>query len=359
MYSDLRHVHLELTERCNAACPMCSRNQHGGADNPRLIGAELRLGDVKTLLPPSLLHDLADVLVCGNYGDPIVARDLLAIVDYIRSQSACRISMNTNGSLRDPAWWHDLGAVLGRPGDRIKFGIDGLADTNAIYRRHTSFEKIIENARSFIAAGGIAEWDYIVFRHNEHQVDLARAMARDLGFRQFRVKRTGRFYDTVHQTVLTHYPIMDRDGQIVATLEPSLQYTNAAISQQHQTVIANYGSFAAYLDSTTIQCKVVAESSIYISARCLVFPCCWTAQIYDDGNDDIARLLATCGIDSINGLLHSIRDIMNGAFFQRIAHGWSQSCANGRIGMCARICGAEFQQVQATSRPEEVTNVSQ
>jgi len=33
-YEQLRIVHLELTHRCNAACPMCARNIHGGAVSP-------------------------------------------------------------------------------------------------------------------------------------------------------------------------------------------------------------------------------------------------------------------------------------------------------------------------------------
>jgi MoaA/NifB/PqqE/SkfB family radical SAM enzyme len=32
-YEDIREVHLEVTQRCNAACPMCDRNENGGAVN--------------------------------------------------------------------------------------------------------------------------------------------------------------------------------------------------------------------------------------------------------------------------------------------------------------------------------------
>jgi len=42
-YSDLKTVHLEITEACNAACPMCARNINGGEDNPHLKDNELRI----------------------------------------------------------------------------------------------------------------------------------------------------------------------------------------------------------------------------------------------------------------------------------------------------------------------------
>ena len=324
---------------------MCPRNQSGGADNPLLIGAELTLDAIRTLLPKNLLQGVHEVLACGNYGDPIVCRDLLPIVVYLR-EFGCRLSMNTNGSLRDPMWWSQLGSLLNRPGDRIKFGIDGLADTNATYRRYTSFDKIIANAQSFIAAGGVAEWEFIVFRHNEHQIEEAREMAAHLGFSVFRLKRTGRFYDPKLRRVREQHPVLNRDGSLAYVIEPPIdpQYRNDATMRQRD-LIEKYGSFAAYLDTTEITCKVVEQGSVYISARGLVFPCCWTAQIYDD-MPDVLRLLETC--DSINGLLVPITEIVRGEFFQRIAQGWGTTCAGGRLGICARICGSEFDQFRAT-----------
>ena len=44
-YKDITSVHLEPTEKCNAACPMCPRNIHGGIQNPFIINAELSLED--------------------------------------------------------------------------------------------------------------------------------------------------------------------------------------------------------------------------------------------------------------------------------------------------------------------------
>lgn len=32
-YKDIKVVHLEVTDKCNASCPMCARNKNGGAVN--------------------------------------------------------------------------------------------------------------------------------------------------------------------------------------------------------------------------------------------------------------------------------------------------------------------------------------
>ncbi len=51
-YEEIRKVHLELTDKCNAACPQCSRNERGGPVNPLLPLTELTLDDIKTIFPP-------------------------------------------------------------------------------------------------------------------------------------------------------------------------------------------------------------------------------------------------------------------------------------------------------------------
>ena len=51
---------------------------------------------------------------------------------------------------------------------KVTFGIDGLQDTNHLYRISTNFDKIIKNAKAFIDAGGFAKWHMLVFEHNEH-----------------------------------------------------------------------------------------------------------------------------------------------------------------------------------------------
>ena len=50
-YSQIKTIHLEITSKCNASCPMCGRNICGGAVNPHLPLTELSLNDIKQILP--------------------------------------------------------------------------------------------------------------------------------------------------------------------------------------------------------------------------------------------------------------------------------------------------------------------
>ena len=53
MYSlnDIKSVQIEITERCNAACPACTRNYFGYGANPGIWTGNMTLDQFKILLP--------------------------------------------------------------------------------------------------------------------------------------------------------------------------------------------------------------------------------------------------------------------------------------------------------------------
>ena len=59
-YQDIKAVHLELTERCQAACPMCPRT-----GNKELNNAELSLDDIKLIFPEHFVKQLTHFSLCG------------------------------------------------------------------------------------------------------------------------------------------------------------------------------------------------------------------------------------------------------------------------------------------------------
>lgn len=349
---DVTSIHLEVTSRCNASCPMCARNVLGGKDNPNLPLTEISLDDFKTITQQGeFLKHTKKIFLCGNYGDPVAARDTLKIFEFCREMNpAIRLGMNSNASARDARWWEQVGRLLSREGDYCKFSIDGLADTNHLYRRGTNFDKIITNAKAFIAAGGKAHWDFIVFKHNEHQIEEARQLADELGFERFSVKKTGRFFSNSKMAGKDAQEVHETDGSLAYLIEKpdNPEWQNAALAKE-QDLIARYGSMDAYLDATPITCKTGAERSIYISAEGLVFPCCWTAnQMYvwyaGERSMPIWRHIeAVGGKDAIDATKVDIGAIIEGPFFNAIEESWSKpSCAAGKLKVCAKTCGADF-----------------
>jgi hypothetical protein len=71
---DVHILHLEVTTRCNAACPQCPRNYESGAPNEQLPSAELTIRDIETILDRALVQQLQKVYLCGTFDE---AADIL------------------------------------------------------------------------------------------------------------------------------------------------------------------------------------------------------------------------------------------------------------------------------------------
>ena len=192
-YEDIKEVHLEITQRCNAACPcVIEMKMVDRLTNTSNNEQELSLQDCMDIFPPNLIKQLNVMYMCGNLGDPISATDTLEVFRYFRKHNPdIWLSMNTNAGARDTAWWTELAEVIGRKGAVI-FSVDGLEKTNHLYRQNVRWDFVERNMKAFIAAGGRARWDYIIFEHSECDVERAEKLAEEWGVEKFMKKKTGR-----------------------------------------------------------------------------------------------------------------------------------------------------------------------
>lgn len=341
-YQDIRAVHLEVTTKCNAACPQCGRNWKGGILKPHIPMVELRLQDVRTILPPHFVRQIGHLYMCGNFGDAIVAQDTLEIFRYLRSNNLnLWLQLHTNGSARKVEWWEGLADVIGGKGD-VFFGIDGLEDTNHIYRRRTSWNIIMRNASAFIKRGGVACWNFIVFRHNEHQVAAAEELATQMGFSKFVAKKTGRFYDYTDHVPTDHFPVRNEAGDELYRLEPPVNpdYQNASLLNVPQ-LIAHFGSLEQYFRETPISCRYSKEKKIYVTAEGHIFPCCWTHGYHHQKTQMQDLVESIGGLDSISAFKHPIKDIVQ-RLHQLMPDHWDVD--DDRLTVCGRRCGIAFDQ---------------
>jgi MoaA/NifB/PqqE/SkfB family radical SAM enzyme len=350
-YDDVRVIHLEVTEKCQASCPMCDRNKMGGEINPNLGLHELSLGDIQNIMPENFVKQLDRIYMCGNFGDPIVAEDTLEIFEYFRFQKKeLTLGMNTNAGAKKPDWWRDLAKVLGN-WSYVKFSFDGLADTNHLYRQGVNWNIAWENALAFIEAGGKAHWDYLIFEHNEHQVEEAQALAEKVGFSKFIPKKTGRFFSTMRLSGKDSHQAMDRKGEKKQLLEkPKEQkYQNKEINKIKE-LEDKYGSLEEYFDKVEIKCKVAEEKNMYISAEGLVLPCCWVAgNMYKwwqkPGQNQVWELIQQSGgKDVFDAKKQGIKGVLENEYFsRRLVESWSKPNVHlGKPVVCSQKCGVEF-----------------
>ena len=188
---EIYELHLEPSNYCNAFCPECSRaydNSKGFVDN-----AYMKLVDVKKWFHKDNLPNLGQITLCGSYGDPIINPELEKIIKYfVETWDDMTVRIATNGGMRTVKWWNQLGELLNPYDHEVLFGIDGLEDTNEMYRIGVDWDRLEANYKSFIAGGGFAVWQFIVFPWNEHQIEEARQYAKEDGFKKFLIRISSR-----------------------------------------------------------------------------------------------------------------------------------------------------------------------
>ena len=334
-FLELRSVHLEISNNCQASCPMCARNNHGGQTNPLIKIQEWTVLDFKKIINNDVLDQISDLYFCGNFGDPLLNNDLVDMCRYVKSNSEVAIRIHTNGSLRSSAWWKDLAEALPKQ-HLVIFGIDGLEDTHSRYRIGTDYKNILKNAKAFIDAGGRAEWAFIVFEHNQHQIDTAKKIAAELGFEKFTTKNSSRFVGD------TTFDVHDAAGNIVDILKPP---TDTVIKFLDKKTIENYKDV---IKNTDIDCSVMKSKEIYIDAFKNLMPCCFLASTpYNYSTTDSSihnirqhslkqytELVSDIGI--INTLEKPIKDIVDSRAYQTV---WEEYWTTKKLITCARVCG--------------------
>jgi hypothetical protein len=250
----IKVLHLEPTDVCQASCPMCARETDPAFNKKQQH--HLTIAHIQNHFNDRAISNLDKVFMCGTYGDPAAAKHTLDIYRWLRQLNPDIIlGMNTNGAIQNTFWWHELGRLFNQSQDYVVFSIDGLADTNANYRRGVDWPKLMANADAYISAGGSAHWDMLVYRHNQHQVDECEQLARDLGFSWFRAKVSNRGFTDALQSPMGW-----------------------------QSPISGVG---------TIQCHVLNEKSAYIDSQGRLSPCCWLGGSQSNTITDIKQVQGT------------------------------------------------------------------
>lgn len=321
-YNNIKELQIENTSICNAACPMCLR-ENTPDDKSWFEETFLSTAFFKERIPDYVMQQVERILFNGVLGDPAAAPNFIDVCDTMLERAPqSYITISTNGGLRSETFWTNLAKSLKTNG-RVIFAIDGLEDTNHIYRVNVLWSKVIKNAAAFIKAGGHAEWQFITFKHNEHQVDEARQLAHTLGFKNFFVKPSHRF---------TLFEMTAKNN----TVEPATHLINfvpkVTLDYWHQQS-----------NTSKISCYAKHNSTAYIEYTGRLFPCCplSSRNMYSrtiNFNDGWETLWTTHGNNKIDLNTNDWDSIVHGPFFQGVQDSWNKDYANGRLAACAGVC---------------------
>ena len=324
-YKNLRSVHLEISSRCNAACPDCLRNFRGVDVMDTYPVCDMTLDQFQQIFTQDFLQQLQHFTINGNYGDFVTARDGLEIVEYmLKVNPGIQVEISTNASARPKLW-----EPLGRLGVTVYFRLDGLADTHHLYRQNTDFNFILDNAKKFIAAGGRAVWAMIKFDHNEHQIDECKQMSQDLGFDRFDLVDAGR----------NTMPVFNSERQLTHTIgnwQGSTDFDKLFTSYSYYKIEPDI-AIRNETENRTVDCYAKRQQEIYVASNGEVYPCCWLGYYPLHSNARPSNIQLKPLIKNNNALEYGLETAIG--WFNAIEETWDRTVPKGKIYECNKTCG--------------------
>ena len=325
---DLKSIEFDITSYCNSGCPICVRHEWGTSTPVK----ELQLSH----LDKNIIFDLVKYIdkdvelnFNGVLGDAMMHPDIVEIATYL-GNNGFKLAIETNGSSRNHKDWEELGKVKNL---KVQFSIDGLGDTNFIYRIKTNFDKIISNAKTFIEAGGNANWKFIVFEHNEHQVDTANQMAEDIGFKKFITLESVRFLQTEYKIDSSFYKYNTEAKQQDYFIRPSSNVKD----KLNKFLISTMKD--APVDG--IECKSIHRKDLFVAHDGKLWPCCFfeSFKYKQDFKSFYDTALLKYGSGFNNLYNQNFKDTFNSDFFQKFLY---ENWTTDPNKVCKLKCGKKF-----------------
>lgn len=329
-YDKIRHVHLEISSRCNASCPLCPRNFYGYPYNDGYVEHDMTLAEAQKIFQPEFLKQVDHIDINGNFGDIVMNAEAVPIIEYFRSVNpGMRIIISTNGGARNKQFWEDLA----RLNCSIFFALDGFEDTHHLYRQNTLYSQVIKNAQIFIAAGGRAIWKMIDFEHNKHQQEEARQRATEMGFANFWLANDGR----------VNALVFDKNKKLSHTIGKSEPHEFEVLFYTRTKTEVLLEDIVTDLVPKPINCRVAQTRSVYISSTGDVYPCCFlgfSPKTYGHGNyHAAANAQFKDHIQRNNALEYPLEECIK--WFDYVTSTWEiPTFEEGRLVICNNVCGS-------------------
>ena len=161
-----------------------------------------------------------------NWGEPLLHSHIFDMIRYARAKGL-GTTLSSNLSIRlDDA---QIDGLIESGLEFICLSVDGATqDTYARYRRRGNLALVLENMRRLVrrrrelgSRTPVLEWQFIPMKHNEHEVEAARALAGEIGVDLFRCIPVGLPFDAREPEKLEAewFPITIANGSVGAGQE--------------------------------------------------------------------------------------------------------------------------------------------
>lgn len=350
-------IHLEVNNVCNAYCPMCYDRNYIDSDGEvnsykRGPNRYIRLDQIQEWFGEEFnkRFSLKKLTICGTESEPSLNPELGQIICYFKNhQRATHVRVSTNGATHDQSWWYRMGRLMSAYKTSVQFifCIDGIDSSHEVYRLGTSYQNVIGNAQAFIAGGGTAIWQFLVFSHNKDQIEMARNTSSKYGFFDFYLKYTNYFR---------------REG--IKNL--AYKYHGGEYSLQESSFTGQEAD-GGPSSKSQITCYSLTSKEIFVDYEGYIYPCSWFksslmgsfSSVSSEGKSEIVRQFRS---ERTNLSRRRIGDILDDTqLWKSLSSSWADPILRPRVCelYCASVggntqCSFHFDQTSSILKQSEI-----
>jgi radical SAM protein with 4Fe4S-binding SPASM domain len=218
-------MEIEPTTSCNLRCPQCPSGLREFTRDTGMLDLELYKKIIDELHPELVW------LILYFQGEPFLNKSFLEFVKYAASKNLYTATSSNAHYFTD-----DMAKATVESGlDRLIISIDGTnQETYSKYRKGGQLNKVIEGTENLLKWKkelGIQTphiiWQFIAFKHNEHQIPEIKKLAKEIGVDELGIK-TAQIYD--YQTSNEFIP-ENEDLSRYSKTETGYQIKNKLLNQ--------------------------------------------------------------------------------------------------------------------------------
>lgn len=185
-------MEIEPTTSCNLRCPQCPSGLRQFTRETGMLDLDLYKKIIDELHPELVW------LILYFQGEPFLNKSFLEFVKYAASKNLYTATSSNAHYFNDEMAKATVLSGL----DRLIISIDGTTqDTYGKYRIGGKIEKVIEGTKKLLHYKKTLKrstphiiWQFIAFKHNEHQIPEIKKLAKEIGVDELGIK-TAQIYD--------------------------------------------------------------------------------------------------------------------------------------------------------------------
>jgi radical SAM protein with 4Fe4S-binding SPASM domain len=170
---------IDPTNVCNLRCPLCPTGTGEQGRRPGMLTYECFRQIIDRFAPFAYEVNLY------NWGEPLLNKDIFRMIEYAREKNLMPAMSSNLNTVRAT----DIENLARSSLEYLTVSLDGTTpDVYAHYRRGGKLELVMDNLRKLVElrrTGGrktpFIEWQFIVMKHNVHQLEDAKRLAREIG----------------------------------------------------------------------------------------------------------------------------------------------------------------------------------